>query len=71
MKPDGTRTRQEHEQEIVERAAANIALGMSPEAAIKAAGAQWRQELEREAAAKIAHVKRALGIRNMPRKIRR
>ena len=60
--PDGTLTRDEHRAEIIRRAEAYLATGMSPDDAIGRAGADHRAALKAEGDRKIAAVRKFLGI---------
>ena len=62
--PDGTRTADEHREEIMRRAGKYVAAGAPPERAIEQAGIDWRNHLAREADEKIAGVMKFLGVKN-------
>lgn len=62
--PDGTYTRAEHEAAIMGLYVKKVDAGMTPEDAMTAAGAEWRQKIKELGEAKIAYVKSALGIKD-------
>lgn len=61
--PNGTRTRDEHRQAILALAEKHVEQGKSPDDAITAAGAEWRERLRAEGDEKIAGVLKFLGQR--------
>lgn len=58
--PDGTRTRAEHERQIRFRMQKHMDAGMTVDAALTQASAEWKDFLTREGDRKIALVRRRL-----------
>lgn len=55
--PNGTRTRDEHRQAILGRVLGHVMNGKHPDEALTLASAEHKQQIEREADAKVEQVK--------------